>query len=159
MKLTQFLSSPINPSAIKDKIVLIGVVAKGDSPDTWPTPYGVPLDEQMPGVLVQAQMVSQILSAVQDGRPLLRVWSLWAEVVWIWGWSLVGGVLAWRKLSSPWLALIVTISSSVLYLVCFGLLISSAWVPFVPSALSLVITVGLMSIYNSTTKVRVASGE
>ncbi|WP_375513686.1 CHASE2 domain-containing protein [uncultured Nostoc sp.] len=159
VKLTQFLSSPINPSAIKDKIVLIGVVAKGDSPDTWPTPYGVPLDEQMPGVIVQAQMVSQILSAVQDGRPLLRVWSLWAEVAWIWGWSLIGGVLAWRKLSLPWLALAVIITFSVLYLVCFGLLISGAWVPFVPSALSLVVTVGLMSIYNSTTKVRVASGE
>ncbi|MEH2237787.1 CHASE2 domain-containing protein [Nostoc sp.] len=159
VKLTQFLSSPIDSSAIKDRIILIGVVAKGDSPDTWPTPYGVPLDEQMPGVLVQAHMISQILSAVQNGRPLLRVWSLWVEVVWIWGWSLVGGVLAWRKLSFPWLALAVSITSSVLYIACFALLISGAWVPFVPSALSLVATVGLMSIYNSKTKVRVASGE
>jgi CHASE2 domain-containing sensor protein len=159
VKLNQFLSSPINPSAIKDKIVLIGVTAKGDSPDTWPTPYGVFLDEQMPGVLVQAHMVSQILSAVQNGRPLLRVWSLWAEMSWIWGWSLVGGVLAWRKLSLPWLALAVSINSSVLYIVCFSLLISGAWVPFVPSALSLVLMVGLMSIYNLKTKVRVASGE
>jgi CHASE2 domain-containing sensor protein len=157
VKLTKFLTSPINPSAIKDKIVLIGVVAKGDSPDTWPTPYGAPLDEQMPGVLVQAQMISQILSAVQDGRPLLRVWSLWAEVVWIWGWSLVGGILAWRKLSLPWLALAVSITSSVLYIVCLGLLISGAWVPFIPSILSLVVTVSLMSIYNSTTKVQVES--
>jgi CHASE2 domain-containing sensor protein len=159
VKLNQFLSSPINPSAIKDKIVLIGVTAKGDSPDTWPTPYGVPLDEQMPGVLVQAHMVSQILGAVQNGRPLLQVWSLWAEMSWIWGWSLVGGVLAWRKLSLPWLALAVSITSSILYIVCFSLLISGAWVPFVPSALSLVLMVGLMSIYNSKTKVRVASGE
>ncbi|MEH2149412.1 CHASE2 domain-containing protein [Nostoc sp.] len=154
VKLTQFLSSPINPSAIKDRIVLIGVVAKGDSPDTWPTPYGVPLDEQMPGVLVQAQMVSQILGAVQDGRPLLRAWSLWVEVVWILGWSLVGGVLAWHKLSLPWLVLAVGVTSSVLYVVCLGLLISGAWVPFVPSALSLVAMVGLMSIYNSKTEVR-----
>ncbi|MEH2245685.1 CHASE2 domain-containing protein [Nostoc sp.] len=159
VKLTQFLSSPIDPSAIKDRIVLIGVVAKGDSPDTWATPYGAALDQQMPGVLVQAHMVSQILSAVQDGRPLLRVWSLWIEVVWIWGWSLVGGVLAWQKLSFPWLALAVSITFSVLYIVCFGLLISGAWVPFIPSALSLVATVALMSIYNSKTKVRVASGE
>ncbi|MEH1906250.1 MAG: CHASE2 domain-containing protein [Nostoc sp.] len=160
VKLTPFLSSSVNPNAIKDKIVLIGVVARGDSPDTWPTPYGAALDEQMPGVLVQAHMISQILSAVQDGRPLLRVWSLWVEVAWIWGWSLVGGVLAWRKLSLPWLALAVSIASSVLYIVCFGLLISGAWVPFVPSALSLVATVGLMSIYNnSKTKVQVASGE
>ncbi|MHC5777857.1 CHASE2 domain-containing protein [Nostoc sp.] len=160
VKLTPFLSSSVNPNAIKDKIVLIGVVARGDSPDTWPTPYGAALDEQMPGVLVQAHMISQILSAVQDGRPLLRVWSLWVEVAWVWGWSLVGGVLAWRKLSLPWLALAVSIASSVLYIVCFGLLISGAWVPFVPSALSLVATVGLMSIYNnSKTKVQVASGE
>ncbi len=154
VKLTQFLSSPINPSAIKDRIVLIGVVAKGDSPDTWPTPYGAPLDEQMPGVLVQAHMISQILSAVQDGRPLLWVWLQWLEVVWMWGWSLVGGVLAWRKLSLPWLALAVSITSSVLYVVCLTLLISGAWVPFVPSALSLVAMVGLMSIYNSKTTIK-----
>ncbi|MEH2136412.1 CHASE2 domain-containing protein [Nostoc sp.] len=159
VKLTQFLASPINPSAIKDKIVLIGVTAKGDSQDTWATPYGAPLDEQMPGVLVQAQMISQILSAVQDGRPLLRVWSLWSEVVWIWGWSLVGGVWAWQKLSLPWLALGVSITSGVLYIVCFSLLISGAWVPFIPSILSLVATVSLMSIYNSATKVRVESGK
>ncbi|MEH2199760.1 CHASE2 domain-containing protein [Nostoc sp.] len=159
VKLTQFLASPINPSAIKDKIILIGVTAKGDSQDTWATPYGAPLDEQMPGVLVQAQMISQILSAVQDGRPLLRVWSLWFEVVWIWGWSLVGGVWAWQKLSLPWLALGVSITSGVLYIVCFSLLISGAWVPFIPSILSLVATVSLMSIYNSATKVRVESGK
>lgn len=159
VKLTEFLSSPVNPNAIKDRIILIGVVAKGDSPDTWPTPYGAFLDEQMPGVLVQAHMISQILSAVQDGRPLLRVWLLWVEVVWIWGWSLVGGVLAWRRLSLPWLALAVGVTSSVLYLVCFGLLISGAWVPFVPSVLSLLTMVGFMSIHNSKTKVREGSGE
>ncbi|MFN6483039.1 MULTISPECIES: CHASE2 domain-containing protein [unclassified Nostoc] len=160
VKLTQFLSSPINPSAIKDRIVIIGVVAKGDSPDTWPTPYGISLDEQMPGLLVQAHMVSQILSAVQDGRPLLRAWSWWAEVAWIWGWSLIGGVLAWRRLSLPWLLFAIGVTSSVLYILCFGLFISGAWVPFVPSALSLVAMVSLMSIYNnSKTKVRVGNRE
>ncbi|MEH2257379.1 CHASE2 domain-containing protein [Nostoc sp.] len=160
VKLTKFLSSPIDANAIKDRIVLIGVTAKGDSPDTWPTPYGIPLDEQMPGVLVQAHMVSQILSAVQDGRPLLRAWSWWAEVIWIWGWSLIGGILVWRKLSLPWLALAIGVTSSVLYVVCFGLLISGAWVPFVPSALSLVAMASLMSIYNhSKTKIRAGNRE
>nr|MDZ8042690.1 CHASE2 domain-containing protein [Nostoc sp. CreGUA01] len=137
VKLTEFLSRPVNPNAVKDRIVLIGVVSRGDSPDTWPTPYGVPLDEQMPGVLVQAHMVSQILSAVENGRPLLRVWSLWLEVAWILGWSVVGGIIAWRNLSLPWLALAAGVTSSILYVACFGLLIWGAWVPFVPSALSL----------------------
>ncbi|WP_392535733.1 CHASE2 domain-containing protein [Nostoc sp. C117] len=153
VKLTEFLSSPVNPNAVKDRIVLIGVVSRGDSPDTWSTPYGASLDEQMPGVLVQAHMISQILSAVEDGRPLVQVWSLWIEIVWIWGWSLIGVVLTWRKLSFLWLALLVSVTSSVLYLVCLSFLIWGAWVPFVPSALSLLATVGLMSIYNSKTKI------
>ncbi|MBD6616119.1 CHASE2 domain-containing protein [Komarekiella sp. 'clone 1'] len=150
--LTQFLYNPVNPSAVKDRVVLIGVVAKGDFRDTWSTPYGALFDKQMPGVLVQAQMVSQILSNVLDKRPLLRVWSLWIEVVWIWGWSLVGGILAWQWRSLPLLALAVGVTSGVLYLLCLGLLILGAWVPFVPSALSLVATVGLMSIHNSKIK-------
>jgi CHASE2 domain-containing sensor protein len=149
VKLTQFLSSPVNANAIKDRIVLIGVVSRGDSPDTWSTPYGATLDEQMPGVLLQAHMVSQILSAVEDGRPLVGVWSLWVEVAWIWGWSLVGGILTWRKLSLPWLVLAVGVTCSVLYVVCLSLLIGGAWVPFVPSALSLLAMVSLMSIYTT----------
>ncbi|MGF1987395.1 MAG: CHASE2 domain-containing protein [Nostoc sp. ZfuVER08] len=151
--LTEFLSSPVNPNAFKDRIVLIGVISRGDSPDTWPTPYGIPLDEQMPGVLLQAHMIGQILSAVENGRPLLGVWSLWLEVAWIWGWSVVGGVIAWRKLSLPWLALALSVTSSALYLACFVLLISGTWIPFVPSALSLLATVGLMSIYNFKPKI------
>ncbi len=144
--LTQLLSSPINPRAIKDRIILIGVVAKGDSPDYWATPYGYILDEQMPGVIVQAHMVSQILSAVLDGRPLLRAWSPGVEVIWIWGWATVGGLLAWRWCLLSKLALLGGVSVGVLYLVCFSLLIWGVWVPFVPSALVLVLTVGVTSI-------------
>ncbi|QLE39896.1 CHASE2 domain-containing protein [Nostoc sp. C052] len=142
VKLTQFLASPINPSAIKDRIVLIGVVAKGDSPDTWPTPYGVLLDEQMPGVLVQAHMISQILSAVQDGRPLLQTWSLWIEVVWIWGWSLLGGLLAWRFQHLLYLTLGSGIAIAILYISCYGLLISGVWAPFVPPVIALIVAGG-----------------
>lgn len=141
--LTQFLSSPVNRKAIKDRIVLIGVTAKGDLPDYWATPYGATLNKQMPGVLVHAHMVSQILSAVLDGRPLLQVWSPWVEAIWIWGWAVVGGIVAWQWCFFPKLALAVGISSSVLYFTCFGLLIGGVWVPFVPSALSLVVTVAV----------------
>ncbi|MDZ8079088.1 MAG: CHASE2 domain-containing protein [Nostoc sp. DcaGUA01] len=142
--LTEFLSSPVNPNAVKNRIVLIGVISRGDSPDTWPTPYGVPLYDQMPGVLVQAHMVSQILSAVEDGRPLLRVWSLWVEVVWIWGWSLLGGLLVWRFQHLLYLVLGGGIAIALLYTSCLGLLISGVWVPFVPSVIVLVLAGGSM---------------
>ncbi|WP_375539801.1 CHASE2 domain-containing protein [Cylindrospermum sp. FACHB-282] len=151
--LTQFLTGRVNPSAIKDRIVLVGVTAKGDFPDTWSTPYGAFLDEQMPGVLVQAQMVSQILSAVLDKRPLLRIWSPWIEVVWIWSWSLTGVLFVWYWRSFPKVALALGVSSGVLYLLCFSLLMRGTWVPYVPSALALLGTVGLMSIQNSKAEI------
>lgn len=144
--LTQFLSSPVNRNAIKNRIILIGVAAKGDFPDYWATPYGNLLDEQMPGVMVQAHIVSQILSAVLDGRPLLRVWSPGIEIIWILGWAVIGGVIAWQWRLFPQLALAVGVSSGVLYLCCYGLLIWGVWVPFVPSALALLFTVGAVSI-------------
>ncbi|WP_341525415.1 CHASE2 domain-containing protein [Nostoc sp. UHCC 0302] len=140
--LTQFLSSSVNPSAIKDRIVLIGVVAKGDSSKQLDKSNRTQLNKEISGVLVDAHMVSQILSAVLDKRPLLQVWSLWVEVVWIWGWSLAGGLLAWRFQHLLYLALAGGIAIAVLYLVCLGLLISGVWVPFVPAVIGLVITGG-----------------
>ncbi len=146
--LTQLLSAPINPNAIKNKIVLIGVTAKGDFPDYWATPYSTELDQQMPGVLVQAHMVSQILSAVLDRRPLLRSWNPFAEVMWIWVWSLAGGLLAWQvRHSLRRLLIFVVIGSGILYIFCFGLFIQGYWVPFVPSALALIGTAGLTAIH------------
>ncbi|MBD2438328.1 CHASE2 domain-containing protein [Nostoc sp. FACHB-110] len=148
--LTQILSGSVNPTAIKNRIVLIGVTSKGDFPDYWDTPYGNTLDTQMPGVIVQAQMISQMLSAVLDGRPLLTVWPLAMEIIWIWGWSIVGGILAWRWRLLPILLLAIGISAGVLYVLCLVLLIEGIWVPFVPSALALLGTATLVSIQHKT---------
>jgi CHASE2 domain-containing sensor protein len=57
----------------------------------------------------------------------------------------VGGVLAWQWRLLPRLALSLGVASGVLYLLCFGLLIGGLWVPFVPSALSLIATAGVIS--------------
>ncbi|HEY9803042.1 MAG TPA: CHASE2 domain-containing protein [Leptolyngbyaceae cyanobacterium] len=147
--LKQILSNSIDPNAIKDKIVLIGVTVRKDGPDDfWSTPYGSPFEEQMPGVMVQAHMVSQIISAVLDKRPLLRVWTPGLEIIWIGIWAGLGGFLAWRWRLFSKLALAVGVSSSVLYLSCLSLLVWGFWVPFVPSALSLVSTVTVVSIQN-----------
>lgn len=45
-------------------------------------------------------MTSQILSAVLDRRPLFWVWSKWEEIIWVFGWSVLGGILAWRVTTS-----------------------------------------------------------
>ncbi|MDJ0737201.1 MAG: CHASE2 domain-containing protein [Nostocaceae cyanobacterium] len=137
--LRQILSGSVNPSAFKDRIVLIGVTAKGDLPDYWGTPYGTRIEEQMPGVIVHAHMVSQILSAVLNGRPLLKTWHPLLELMWICGWSVSGGLIAWF-VQKPLLKFVIAISISTvaLYVFCFGLLIQGYWVPFLPSALGFI---------------------
>jgi CHASE2 domain-containing sensor protein len=149
--LANVLNGQIDPNSIKDRIVLIGTTANSFR-DYWLTPYSNSqrFDQQMPGVLVQAHMVSQILSAVLDGRSLLWVWPKWGEVLWIWGWSLIGGILAWR-LRSPlhfWIAIVAGQIS--LYGFCFGLLVQTGcWVPLVPSALTLLATSGSVAAYTT----------
>jgi CHASE2 domain-containing sensor protein len=137
--LGQVLAGQINPAAIKDRIVLIGTIAEGTH-DYWLTPYFTPQGNKLaiPGVVLQAQMTSQLVSAALDGRPLLWTWELWTEIVWILSWAMLGGILAQfiRKPMRLGLAIIMTIV--VLCSTCLLLLIQlGGWIPLVPSAIAL----------------------
>jgi CHASE2 domain-containing sensor protein len=146
--LTDVLSNKLTPELVKDRIVLIGTTAESFH-DYWLTPYSagqLPFEE-MPGVIVQAHMVSQILSAVLDNRPLFWFWSKWGEALWVWSWSLAGGLLAWRVRPLVHLGLAGGAALGTLYGVCFVLLIQGGWVPLIPSALALVATGGTVVTY------------
>jgi CHASE2 domain-containing sensor protein len=45
-------------------------------------PYG-----RRRGLEVHAHLVSQMLSAVQDGRPLIWWLPQWGDALWVWAWS------------------------------------------------------------------------
>ena len=98
----------------------------------------------MPGVIIQAQMVSQILSAVLDKRPLLHLWSNWGELFWIWSWSMVASVLAWQLQRLLYLGLLVVTVLGALSWICFYLLLTGIWVPLIPAAIALVTTSGIV---------------
>jgi CHASE2 domain-containing sensor protein len=138
--LTQVLNGQVNPNAIKGRIVLIGVAAPNTSGDYWSTPYGTEFSSRLPGVLIHAQMVSQILSAVLEQRPLLWVWAQWGEVLWIGGWSLVGGILGWHYRKPFPYGLALTVAIVTMSGLCFILLIRGGWVPLMPPLITLVIT-------------------
>ncbi|MGH2412178.1 MAG: CHASE2 domain-containing protein [Microcystaceae cyanobacterium] len=135
---------------VKDRIVLIGLVDANGKQDSHFTPYSMgEANRQMPGVLVHAQMVSQIVSAVAEKRSLLWWWPQWAENLWIGIWSLVGGVLVWfwrQSLLYQGLAIITALGS--LLGVCFVLLLAGGWVPLVPAALVLLVTAASLAFYN-----------
>ncbi|NEQ23847.1 MAG: CHASE2 domain-containing protein [Microcoleus sp. SIO2G3] len=145
--LSEVLNGQVNPNAVKGRIVLIGVTAPS-AKDYFFTPYSNGQYQDMPGVVVHAQMVSQILSAVLDQRPLLWVWSEWGETLWIFGWALTGGLFSWRcQFFLRWGLVGGTLF--VLYGLCFGLLIQGCWVPLVPSVLALVSTSVSVAAYST----------
>lgn len=144
--LTDILSNRVKPDFVKDKIILVGItdpVIKDD--------FNTPYNQQLRGLLLHAQMVSQLVSAVDEQRPLLWFWPLWGDILWVWSWSVVGGILTWHFRSSP-LRLGLTSGVAIIILngIClFLLLTKGGLLPLVPSALGLVVTGGVIVVYRA----------
>ncbi len=136
--LTEVLEGKFDPHLIKDKVILIGSTAPSLK-DIFYTPYSG-AETLMPGVIVHAQMVSQILSTVLDDLPLFWFWPQWVEGIWIWGWSLIGAVIVWRLRNPLALGLATIVSLGSLWQICLFWFTRTGWIPFVPPALALVLT-------------------
>ncbi|NER24187.1 MAG: CHASE2 domain-containing protein [Symploca sp. SIO1C2] len=139
--LKQVLSGQVDSKLVKDRVVLIGYTAPV-ARDYFDTPYG-----KMPGVWIHAHMVSQMLSAVIDERPLLWVlpqWGglQWGDAIWVLAWSITSGLLVWalRSRSLLYVTLATGTATFILYQICLFLLTQGGWVPLIPSALAIVST-------------------
>ncbi|OCR01448.1 hypothetical protein BCD67_21815 [Oscillatoriales cyanobacterium USR001] len=146
VSLTDVLSGKFNPNLVRNRIVIIGIIAPSVKDDYY-TPYSIgrQRNQKMRGVFVQAQMTSQIIGAVLDKRPLLGVLPAWGDTLWIWGWSLVGGIIAWRIRKTLNLGLVFVVAVVTLSGICFILFINGTWMPLVPSLLALILTTGASS--------------
>ena len=130
--------SPNSVAQIPEPIILIGNIDPSYK-DYHLTPYG----EEIPGVFLQAQMVSQIISAVLDERPILWWWSGGMEALWVWGWSIIGGILAISVPHRSRLVLNLIVSSIGIFGIClvvFVIFTHGGWIPLIPPVLALVIT-------------------
>ncbi|MDZ8186182.1 MAG: CHASE2 domain-containing protein [Nostoc sp. ChiSLP02] len=137
--LSQVLNGQVNPNALKNRIILIGVTSNSSS-DYWYTPDGKNPSDIIPGVIIQAQMVSEILSAALDQRPMLWVWRQWADICWVWVWSLTGSLLAWYLRKIAYISISVIAASVTLFGFCLILLTQGGWIPLVPPMISLLLS-------------------
>jgi CHASE2 domain-containing sensor protein len=136
VNLFQILKEPIAEKDIKNKIVLIGTT--GEECDSFYTPYG---NIAIPSVTLQAQMISQMISAVLDNRRLIWWLSLEYQTLWIFSWSLAGGIIFWRLERIKHILVAVVISISGLCITCYLLLwLQSGWIPLVPPMLAFLST-------------------
>jgi len=135
--LTDILEGEINPKWVEDKIVLLGVTATSVPGDTVATPYSYrgATFQKMPGVTIHAHKISQILAAILDDRPLLKVWSPRQEGLWIGLWSAAGAGLGWQIRSRRVLLPSLGAGVGVLYGTAWLLLVGGTWVPVIPAAL------------------------
>lgn len=147
VSLTDVLEGNLKPSQVKDKVVMIGYTAAA-AKDLFATLYSVTtpgneLQEMipgesflMPGVVLHAQMVSQILNTVLDGQKQIWVLPVWGEWAWIFVWSLVGGILV-IKVNHPLYFLgMGTIAVGIIWGIAYLFFLQSGWISVIPPIIS-----------------------
>ncbi|MGB0562542.1 MAG: CHASE2 domain-containing protein, partial [Spirulinaceae cyanobacterium] len=148
--LEQALNGPLEPSWIKDKVVLIGSSAPSLQ-DRKATPYTPVLsgDGQMPGVVVHGQMVSQLIDAATGDRPLMTFWPESLELTWLIFWAVLACGIAWR-LRNP-LFLLMSLAGGALLILGTGytMFMGGVWIPIAAPILSLVMTAAVVITYQS----------
>ncbi|NJR66830.1 MAG: CHASE2 domain-containing protein, partial [Leptolyngbyaceae cyanobacterium CRU_2_3] len=146
--LSQILSGQVDANMIKNRVVLIGTTAESFQ-DYSLTPYKTNQGaiQKIPGVILQAQMTSQLMSAALAERSLLWTWNLWQETIWVLGWSIIGGLITQFIRQLPAWGLAVGGAIIMLPGICLVVLVQwSGWIPMIPPILALVGSSGIIYI-------------
>lgn len=132
LSLMQVLEHDFDPAWIEDKIVLIGAVTPS-AKDVFYTPFsaGARDQQQMAGVNIHAQMVSHLLDAALGDRPLWSTWPGWGMVLWVYGWAILGGSLAWTTRHPVLLVLLQIATLGGLAVLGGVIFLNYAWVPLI----------------------------
>ena len=132
--LRQVINKEFDPQWVQGKIILIGVTAP-TAKDSLFTPYSTTrqVDQKMPGVLIQAQMTSQLVSGMLDRRPWIDVLPMWVEGGLVWGWCVGSWLIISRTRLIRSFVLIIILISLGLWSICWiSLSFLGILMPFVP---------------------------
>jgi len=140
--LTEVLEKRFRPELMRDRIVMIGSTAESLK-DLFFDPYSSHLSasSRTPGVVIHANLVSELLSAALDQRPVLRTWNEPTEWVWTFLCAFLGAILSWqqRYLKQPWniIGLIgVLVLAAGVGVISFIAFLGGWWIPVVAPVLA-----------------------
>lgn len=134
------LEGKVPAEKLRDRIVLIGSFApslKDFSATSFSGSINRP-PEDVAGVEIQANIISQILSETLDGRTQLKSWSEPIESAWILVWSIVGISVSWYLRLPRRNLIAVFLLGNGLAVICYGLFLAGWIVPLVPAVIALV---------------------
>ncbi|MEM7717344.1 MAG: CHASE2 domain-containing protein [Cyanobacteria bacterium P01_A01_bin.68] len=133
VSLHDVLNKKVEPDKIRNRVVLIGVTSPSIKDYFTSDAIKSQHSAFIYGVEIQAHIVSQIISAVEDSRVLLKSWWEGWEYAWIIAWGSIGIILA-RTIRSPFkLLLIIIVTSLILIGFSYQILILGWWIPVVPT--------------------------
>jgi CHASE2 domain-containing sensor protein len=161
VSLEEVINKRVSPDRIRNKIVLIGMTSPSAKDYIYSQAIQPKDDNKQAyiyGVEVQAHIVSQIISAVEDGRPMIKVWSDAGEYLWI---IVLGfaGIILGRSIQSP-LKLVLTVATISLNIIAasYILFIFGWWIPIIPSIIMLLLNgmvIAVFSKYDKALKSRI----
>lgn len=150
VSLNDIKTGKVNSKWLRDRIIIIGLTAPSvkDIANTSAIASINPAPGTVYGVEIQAHAVSQIISAVLDKRPLLKVWSDGWEYLWILFWGVIG-ISFGRLTQSPLRNVLgVLIASISLIGIGYSCIILGWWIPVAPATIVLIINgIGLTAFY------------
>lgn len=134
ISMTDVLEGRAPANLFSDRIVLIGPIAHSLN-DLFFTPYSgtlMSMGDRMAGVVIHANVTSQIISAALDGRPQFQVWSHGMQWLWILIWSGIGTALGWSYRLGWGALLSLVIGGGSLALTAYIAFLEGWWIPLVP---------------------------
>ncbi|HEY3067423.1 MAG TPA: adenylate/guanylate cyclase domain-containing protein [Methylomirabilota bacterium] len=146
--LTALLSGKLDASALRDKIVILGVTAESVK-DHFYIPHSRTLvtNQQIPGVVLHAHIASQLLHIGIDGaRPTVSP-PEWQKALWVLLWSALAALLA-VVVRSPWRLTFGAVGGLVALTLVDGLAFANGWwLPLVPPAIAWLASAGGATSY------------
>ncbi|MDG2615330.1 CHASE2 domain-containing protein [Thermoleptolyngbya sichuanensis XZ-Cy5] len=153
VSLMEVLQHQVPLDLVRDRMVIIGYTSSIKK-DLFQTPYSGDRDggEPTPGAILHAQIASHLVSAAKGERALVWYWPLAVEMLWMLGWSLVGGAIAWLITKAHWFLIAEGVAVLVLAGLSYLLFLQGGWVPLAPAAIALLSTALAVVILDRATK-------